>query len=129
MKLPRVIIADDHTMVAEAVRQLIAPYFDVMATVADGHALIDAALSLKPDAVVVDVCDAIAEWAGGLPSTQGENAWLEDHFPHDERGSRTGARSNENRSVRVCVEDVRWLTIETGDSSSTARQDPDHQND
>jgi len=55
MKLPRVILADDHTLVAEALRQLIAPYFDVVATVADGRALVDQAISLKPDAVVVDV--------------------------------------------------------------------------
>lgn len=55
MKLPRVILADDHNLVAEALRQLIAPYFDVVATVADGHALVDRAISLKPDAVVVDV--------------------------------------------------------------------------
>jgi DNA-binding NarL/FixJ family response regulator len=55
MKLPRVILADDHTLVAEALHQLIAPYFDVVSTVADGRALVHAALSLKPDAVVVDV--------------------------------------------------------------------------
>ena len=55
MKLPRLILADDHTLVAEALRQLIAPYFDVVATVADGRALVEAALSAKPDAVVVDV--------------------------------------------------------------------------
>jgi len=55
MKLPRVILADDHTLVAEALRQLIAPHFDVVATVADGRALLSTALSLKPDVVVVDV--------------------------------------------------------------------------
>jgi DNA-binding NarL/FixJ family response regulator len=55
MKLPRVILADDHTLVAEALHQLIASHFDVVAKVADGRALVDAALSLKPDAVVVDV--------------------------------------------------------------------------
>jgi DNA-binding NarL/FixJ family response regulator len=55
MRLPRLILADDHTLVAEALHQLIAPYFDVVATVADGHALVHASLSLKPDAVVVDV--------------------------------------------------------------------------
>jgi DNA-binding NarL/FixJ family response regulator len=55
MKLPRVILADDHTLVAEALHQLIAPHFDVVAKVADGRALVDAALSLKPDAAVVDV--------------------------------------------------------------------------
>jgi len=55
MKLPRLILADDHTLVTEALHQLIAPYFDVVATVADGHALINAAISLKPDVIVVDV--------------------------------------------------------------------------
>jgi len=55
MKLPRVILADDHTLVAEALRQLIAPYFEVVATVADGHALLDSATSLKPDVIVVDI--------------------------------------------------------------------------
>jgi DNA-binding NarL/FixJ family response regulator len=55
MKPPRVILADDHRIVAEALSQLVAPYFDVVATGADGHALIEAALSFKPDAAVVDV--------------------------------------------------------------------------
>ena len=55
MKLPRLILADDHALVAEALHQLLARHFDVVATVADGHALVDAAISLKPDAAVVDV--------------------------------------------------------------------------
>jgi DNA-binding NarL/FixJ family response regulator len=55
MKLPRVILADDHTLVAEALRQLIAPHFEVVALVADGRALLEAAVSLKPDIVIVDV--------------------------------------------------------------------------
>jgi DNA-binding NarL/FixJ family response regulator len=55
MKLPRVILADDHSLVAEALHQLISPHFHVVATVADGYALLSAAVSLKPDSVVVDV--------------------------------------------------------------------------
>ena len=55
MKLPRVILADDHTLVAEALRQLIAPQFEVVATVGDGRALLDTAISLKPDVIVVDI--------------------------------------------------------------------------
>jgi DNA-binding NarL/FixJ family response regulator len=55
MKLSRIILADDHILVAEALHQLLAPYFDVLTTVSDGHALVEAALSLKPDAAVVDV--------------------------------------------------------------------------
>lgn len=55
MKLPRVILADDHTLVTEALQQLIAPHFDVVATVANGRALLESAISLKPDVIVVDV--------------------------------------------------------------------------
>jgi DNA-binding NarL/FixJ family response regulator len=55
MKFPRLIIADDHTVVAEALRQLFAPHFDVIALVADGRALLDSAASLKPDVIVVDI--------------------------------------------------------------------------
>jgi DNA-binding NarL/FixJ family response regulator len=55
MKLPRLILADDHTLIADALRQLIASHFEVVATVADGHALLDSATSLKPDVIVVDI--------------------------------------------------------------------------
>ena len=55
MRLPRAILADDHTLVAEALHGLVAAQFDVVATVADGHALLVSALALKPDVIVVDV--------------------------------------------------------------------------
>lgn len=55
MTLPRVILADDHALVAEALAKLVAPQFEVVARVSDGRALLDAALSLKPDIIVVDV--------------------------------------------------------------------------
>ena len=55
MKLPRAILADDHTLVAEAICGLVALHFDVVATVADGHALVASAMALKPDVIVVDV--------------------------------------------------------------------------
>lgn len=55
MKLPRAILADDHTLVTEALHGLIAPQFDVVAKVADGHALLASVLALKPDVVVVDI--------------------------------------------------------------------------
>jgi len=55
MKLPRAILADDHTLVAEALCGLVAQQFEVVAMVADGHALIAAATTLKPDVIVVDI--------------------------------------------------------------------------
>jgi DNA-binding NarL/FixJ family response regulator len=55
MSKPRVIIADDHTMLVEAFEKLLAPECDVVAKVADGRALLTAVNELKPDVVVLDL--------------------------------------------------------------------------
>ena len=52
---PRVLIADDHLMVAEALKSLLAPEFDLVGVVADGRALIEAAGKLRPDVIVADI--------------------------------------------------------------------------
>jgi DNA-binding NarL/FixJ family response regulator len=52
---PRVLIADDHTLVAELCKRLLETEFDVVGMVADGRALVRAAGILKPDVIVVDV--------------------------------------------------------------------------
>jgi DNA-binding NarL/FixJ family response regulator len=51
----RVILADDHTLVLEAFRILLAAEVDVVATAADGHELIRAVKKHKPDVVVTDI--------------------------------------------------------------------------
>lgn len=55
MPKPRVIIADDHTLLVEAFEKLLAPECDVIAKVPDGRALITAARELHPDVVVLDI--------------------------------------------------------------------------
>lgn len=55
MRLPRVLLADDHTLLVEAFRKLLEPQCEIVATVSDGRALIASALALKPDVVVVDI--------------------------------------------------------------------------
>lgn len=52
---PKIIIADDHTFMAEACKMLLEPEFDVVATVGDGRALVRVAATLKPQVVVVDI--------------------------------------------------------------------------
>jgi DNA-binding NarL/FixJ family response regulator len=51
----RILIADDHTLVAELCKKLLETEFDVVGTVSDGRALVRAAAELKPDVIVVDV--------------------------------------------------------------------------
>jgi DNA-binding NarL/FixJ family response regulator len=50
-----VLIADDHTFVAEACVKLLEPEFEVVGIVADGQALLEKAPDLKPDIIVLDV--------------------------------------------------------------------------
>ena len=55
MPFPRIMLADDHTILVEAFRKLLEPHFEIVATVSDGFALLDAAAQLKPDVIVVDI--------------------------------------------------------------------------
>src|SRR5215467_1210230 len=55
MTAARVMLADDHTILVEAFRNLLEPHYEVVGTVADGRALIEAASQLKPDVIVVDI--------------------------------------------------------------------------
>jgi DNA-binding NarL/FixJ family response regulator len=51
----RVVLADDHQALLEEIRCLIAPEFDVVCSVNEGLALIQAACELKPDAIISDI--------------------------------------------------------------------------
>jgi len=52
---PRVLLADDHVMVAEALKSLLTPEFDLVGVVEDGRALIEEVANLRPDVIVADV--------------------------------------------------------------------------
>ena len=52
---PRVLLADDHLIVAEALKGLLAQEFDLVGVVEDGRALVEAAGKLRPDVIVTDV--------------------------------------------------------------------------
>ena len=52
---PRILVADDHTFVAEACVKLLEPEFEVVGIVANGQDLLTAVPELKPDIIVLDV--------------------------------------------------------------------------
>lgn len=76
--MPRttVLLADDDTIVAEALASLLEDEFDVVRTVRDGRQLIEAAKELKPAVIVTDISmpllnglDAVRQLrAEGVPS-------------------------------------------------------------
>lgn len=52
---PTILIADDHKMFAQGLASLLEDEFDLVGIVEDGQALIDQALLLRPDVIVVDI--------------------------------------------------------------------------
>jgi DNA-binding NarL/FixJ family response regulator len=55
MRRARVLLADDHTIVAEGLQSLLKDQFELVGTVADGQQLVDAAGKLRPDVIVTDL--------------------------------------------------------------------------
>ena len=51
----RVLLADDHRMVAEGLKSLLSAEFELVGMVEDGRALIESAKKLRPDIVVADI--------------------------------------------------------------------------
>ncbi|AVD70551.1 response regulator [Desulfobulbus oralis] len=55
MKKARIVLADDHRLVAEGLRGLLEPDYQLVRIVEDGRALLEAVDRLMPDVVVADV--------------------------------------------------------------------------
>jgi len=55
LKRPRVLLADDHRIVAEGLKSLLAADFELVGVVEDGRALLESANQLKPQVIVADI--------------------------------------------------------------------------
>jgi DNA-binding NarL/FixJ family response regulator len=51
----RVVLADDHQQFQDEIRRLLAVEFDVVCSVCDGPALLNAALKWRPDVIISDI--------------------------------------------------------------------------
>jgi DNA-binding NarL/FixJ family response regulator len=51
----RILIADDHRLLAEACKSLLEPEFQVVGVVTDGRSLLKAAAAMKPDVIILDI--------------------------------------------------------------------------
>jgi len=65
MKRCRILLADDHVLVADALKIMLEPLYDVVGIAGDGRALLHLAETLKPDLIVVDI---------GMPQLNGLDA-------------------------------------------------------
>ena len=68
MKRPRILLADDHTMLLDAFRRLLEPRCEIVGTAADGRTLLDVAASSRPDVIVLDI---------SMPQLNGMDAFIQ----------------------------------------------------
>ncbi len=52
---PRVLLADDHTMLLDAFRRLLEPECEIVGTASDGRALVELAIKTNPEVVILDI--------------------------------------------------------------------------
>ena len=116
-KRPRVLIAEDHPGVAKAVCRLLALDCEVVGTVADGSAVLEAVQRLQPDVIVVDL---------NLPNVNGLEACrqITQLNPAAKvivfsamNDPDVKQRCHRGRSIRLCVKG-------TGDGPALDRQTP-----
>jgi DNA-binding NarL/FixJ family response regulator len=74
---PRILLADDHTMLLDAFQRLLEPRCEIVGVAGDGRALIDLATSTRPDVIVLDISmpglngmDACVQLRKKMPDTR-----------------------------------------------------------
>ena len=77
MKRARILLADDHSLTIEGIRTVLEPHHEIVGIVGDGRALLEAALRLKPELIVLDITmpllngiDAAVQIKRSLPETK-----------------------------------------------------------
>lgn len=55
MTRPRILLADDHRIVAEGLKGILAAEFELVGVVEDGQKMVDAARTMRLDAIVADI--------------------------------------------------------------------------
>lgn len=55
MKRPRILLADDHTLVCQGLKALLEPTYEVVGMVHDGAQVLERVLALRPDLILLDL--------------------------------------------------------------------------
>jgi len=118
MSKPRILLADDHLIVLEGERTVLAERFEVVRTVSDGRSLVEAALMLEVDLVVLDVSmpllsgiEAAFRIKASLPETKLLFFTMHSEISYLQAAFEAGAsgyvlKSAGNREILTAVEKV-----------------------
>ena len=93
----RILIADDHPLILAGIRRLLENRYEILGTVENGRALVQSALALKPDLIILDISmpilngiDAARQIKSKLPSTRMICLTMHDNAVYLRRALATG---------------------------------------
>lgn len=115
---PTLLLADDHPLLLSGLESLLAPEFEVVGTVTDGEALVEAAVRLRPDLVIADISmhgvdgiEAARRLREAVPgvrililSVHAEASWVREAFDAGAWGYLTKASAAEE--LRCAIREV-----------------------
>ena len=142
MSRPRLLLADDHTLVLQGIGKLLEEEFELVGTVEDGHALLYAAEQLQPDVILLDISmpllngiDACRQLVKSLPKAKvifltmhKDVAYVEEALGAGAAGYllKNSAASELIGAIHAVLSGQRYVTplIDWQESTSDARETP-----
>jgi DNA-binding NarL/FixJ family response regulator len=73
MRRPKILLADDHAIVADGLISLLKDSYDLVGAVRDGRQLVDAAKRLRPDVIVADISMPVLSGLDALRQLRAEH--------------------------------------------------------
>ncbi len=89
-----VLLADDNRVIRDMLASSLAEHFSVFAPVADGQALVEAALRRRPDVIVSDVSMPVLDGIAAMRRRFDSHLGQAEPLPADAQRSEVGARSD-----------------------------------
>ncbi|HEY4362068.1 MAG TPA: response regulator transcription factor [Bryobacteraceae bacterium] len=140
MDRPRILLADDHSLMLDGFTNLLQDKYDVVGTVSDGRALVEAALRLQPDLIISDITmpilngiDAALEIRRQLPQVKLLFVTMHTSPTYLQAALEAGAngyavKSSDRTQILAAVETVlqggRYITPGIGGDQMERWQDP-----
>jgi CheY-like chemotaxis protein len=106
MKKPRLLLADDHTILVEGLKALLAPEFEVVATAGDGRAVLEAAEKHRPDLILLDISMPGLNGIEAARRLKRIESRRESDYPHHAWGPQFCERGVRGGGFRIRVETV-----------------------
>ena len=141
MSRPRILIADDHTLLLEGYSKLLEDQFEVVGTASDGRQLLEMASALRPDLILLDVSmpvlngiDAARRLSDLVPETRilmvsmhADPDYVVESFRAGASGFvvKSGAAAELRQAIGVVLAGGRYITpLITGDATEAVRCPP-----